>query len=709
MKWVQFERSIGHQLPWSSFLINFIPTSSLIQVIEQARLGPMPGPNQHHNSPSSTFSSSGPASPPSHHHHLPSQVPSSAGSHHLGYNQNSGNSASNTMSPSGTGSNTTANDYFRNLTGAALGNSGAGGVGGPQADLSTNPALLFSTMSAIPSATLGGANNAYLAQQQQTGQSAYSALHSASNQQQQNQNSSTSSNLPSYAGSNNAPAPAIPGFPNGNPFLVPPPSLANMANLPFPASLLTAGAAAAAAAQQQHNQANNPLAGLTATPTSTNVLGLSSSVMNTTMSMAGQQTGAPNPMHPFGNPPPRMSLMSNNGIGGPASTVPQSGATHTLSGAHAGGPPGPRLHNNFGMHNNNTYGAGVGANSHPLGGGGMGMGPRPHFGGGPRVPFGNMGNNLHNPNNKDRGGFQLGAIPSGRAEPMNIRADNNNRNNNNNNNRQQRSRSRSRERREREDLGRRRRSRSRERERGNNIERRRRRSRSNSRSRSRDRAGKPSRRDSRDKRNDPERRSRSDSSPDKSSQESGGRNKKEHEPSPTPTSANTTTEEWPGAKLTGIPSDASYREIKEFIRVEVMGGSDGVVRLYEEGVAFLKLQNASEFPRVFRSNGRKLRGSAITIEGITMEIWTQEYKLNKSRIERDIDREKEERERENAARGGGRGETRERDNKDHHNNRSDRHNSQHNNSHSANNHHRSSRKLLYCNESCDTLPHFINS
>ncbi|ODM94574.1 RNA-binding protein 12, partial [Orchesella cincta] len=102
--------------------------------------------------------------------------------------------------------------------------------------------------------------------------------------------------------------------------------------------------------------------------------------------------------------------------------------------------------------------------------------------------------------------------------------------------------------------------------------------------------------------------------------------------------------------------------IKEFIRVEVMGGSDGVVRLYDEGIAFLKLENPSEFPRVYRSNGRKLRGSAVSIEGITMEIWTQEYKLNKSRIERDIDREKEERERERERDSGRPSRDRERDN-----------------------------------------------
>jgi len=123
-------------------------------------------------------------------------------------------------------------------------------------------------------------------------------------------------------------------------------------------------------------------------------------------------------------------------------------------------------------------------------------------------------------------------------------------------------------------------------------------------------------------------------------------------------------------------------QIKEFIRVEVMGGSDGVVRLYDDGVAYLKLENPTEFPRVYKSNGRKLRGSAVTIEGITMETWTQEYKLNKIRTERDIDREREERERE---RDSGRPSTRDRDSRS---DRPDRH------AHSGSSHHRSSRKYF---------------
>jgi len=122
-------------------------------------------------------------------------------------------------------------------------------------------------------------------------------------------------------------------------------------------------------------------------------------------------------------------------------------------------------------------------------------------------------------------------------------------------------------------------------------------------------------------------------------------------------------------------------QIKEFIRVEVKDGSDGVVRLNDGGVAFLKLENPAEFPRAYKSNGRKLGGSAVTIEVITMKTWAQAYRQNKYKTEGDIEREREERERE---RDSGRPSTRDRDSRS---DRPDRY------AHSGSSHHRSSRKL----------------
>lgn len=72
-----------------------------------------------------------------------------------------------------------------------------------------------------------------------------------------------------------------------------------------------------------------------------------------------------------------------------------------------------------------------------------------------------------------------------------------------------------------------------------------------------------------------------------------------------------------------------------------MGGGDGTVRLYDECIAFVKLDKASDFPRAFRSNGRRMRTSMVSMEGISMERWVDEYKLNKSRMDRDVDRDKE--------------------------------------------------------------------
>jgi len=84
-----------------------------------------------------------------------------------------------------------------------------------------------------------------------------------------------------------------------------------------------------------------------------------------------------------------------------------------------------------------------------------------------------------------------------------------------------------------------------------------------------------------------------------------------------------------------------------------MGGGDGIVRLYEEETAYVKLEKAADYPRAYRSNSRKLRGSIVNMEGITIERWVNEYKLNKIRSERDIDRDRErERHKDRDERGG---------------------------------------------------------
>jgi hypothetical protein len=72
-----------------------------------------------------------------------------------------------------------------------------------------------------------------------------------------------------------------------------------------------------------------------------------------------------------------------------------------------------------------------------------------------------------------------------------------------------------------------------------------------------------------------------------------------------------------------------------------MGGGDGIVRLYESDTAFVKLEKPSDYPRAYRSNGRKLRGSVVNMEGISIERWVNEYKLNKIRMDRDTDRERD--------------------------------------------------------------------
>lgn len=50
-----------------------------------------------------------------------------------------------------------------------------------------------------------------------------------------------------------------------------------------------------------------------------------------------------------------------------------------------------------------------------------------------------------------------------------------------------------------------------------------------------------------------------------------------------------------------------------------MGGGDGAVRLYEECISYIKLERPSDFPKAFRSNGRRIRSSVISMEPISIE------------------------------------------------------------------------------------------
>lgn len=93
-------------------------------------------------------------------------------------------------------------------------------------------------------------------------------------------------------------------------------------------------------------------------------------------------------------------------------------------------------------------------------------------------------------------------------------------------------------------------------------------------------------------------------------------------------------------KLSGIPNETPFRELKEFLHADIMGGGDGIVRHYDEGVAYIKLEKPSDFPRAYRYNGRKIRNSTIKMEGISIERWVDEYKLSKIRVERDAERDR---------------------------------------------------------------------
>jgi len=72
--------------------------------------------------------------------------------------------------------------------------------------------------------------------------------------------------------------------------------------------------------------------------------------------------------------------------------------------------------------------------------------------------------------------------------------------------------------------------------------------------------------------------------------------------------------------------------------VDILGG-DGAIRHYDEGIAFLKLERPSDYSKALRMNGRKLRNSTVTIEGVSVERWNYENKVAKSRSERDKERE----------------------------------------------------------------------
>ena len=82
-------------------------------------------------------------------------------------------------------------------------------------------------------------------------------------------------------------------------------------------------------------------------------------------------------------------------------------------------------------------------------------------------------------------------------------------------------------------------------------------------------------------------------------------------------------------------------QIREFVRVEIQGGGEGVVRNYEKGLAYLKLDNPSEFPRALKQSGQKLRGGTVRVEGISLETWDAEYKIAKREKEKERERDRE--------------------------------------------------------------------
>ncbi|ODM94575.1 RNA-binding protein 12, partial [Orchesella cincta] len=166
----QAMRLSGQHLKDSRVSLLLSSRNEMYKVIEQARLTAIGGPQASSLPPSSSsaMSPQNANNPPSHLASQSQQGSSSNGHGHMQhqhqhphYQQHHNIHNSNPMSPTSSGSS--ANDYLKGFSGNTSTGSGNNTA---SADLSSNPALLFSTMSSIPSATLGGTNaNPYLSHQ----------------------------------------------------------------------------------------------------------------------------------------------------------------------------------------------------------------------------------------------------------------------------------------------------------------------------------------------------------------------------------------------------------------------------------------------------------------------------------------------------------------------------------------------------------------
>jgi len=80
-------------------------------------------------------------------------------------------------------------------------------------------------------------------------------------------------------------------------------------------------------------------------------------------------------------------------------------------------------------------------------------------------------------------------------------------------------------------------------------------------------------------------------------------------------------------------------QLKDFIRADLRGGSEGVVRNSEEGIVFVRLERSVDLDKVLRSNGKKLCGATIRVEGIPADKY-EEAKNSKRPADRDRERER---------------------------------------------------------------------
>jgi len=74
--------------------------------------------------------------------------------------------------------------------------------------------------------------------------------------------------------------------------------------------------------------------------------------------------------------------------------------------------------------------------------------------------------------------------------------------------------------------------------------------------------------------------------------------------------------------------------------VNIQGLNDGIVRPSDAKIAYLKLQTSLDFPKLYQSNRKKLLGSKVTIEGMTMKAWEKEYRAERIISQQLIERER---------------------------------------------------------------------